>query len=158
MATKSTDFKSALGQLEDVLDTYLVDKAPFTLPSNVKETIVNFAPWISLVVLVLAIPGILLALGMGALVAPITGFMGPAYAISYSFGYTISMIILAVSVILEAIAIPGLFKREKKAWSLIYYAALINGISGIIGGNLIGGLLGALIGLYFLFQIKSYYK
>ncbi len=150
--------KSALGKLEDMLDLYLVEKAPFSLPSNVKEIIVSFAPWITLIGLIIAIPGILLAFGLGAIVAPITGFMGPAYAAQYSMMYLVSMVVLAITVVMEALAVPGLFKRSAKGWRLIYYAALLGAISSIVGGNLIGGIIGAVIGLYFVFQVKSYYK
>ena len=38
------------------LDEYLVKKAPFALPDGVKEFIVRFGPWISLVLLVLSLP------------------------------------------------------------------------------------------------------
>ena len=51
---KNTDLKSVFGQLEGTLETYLVDKAPYTLPDNVKEITVSFAPWISIIVLLLA--------------------------------------------------------------------------------------------------------
>ena len=44
VSTKNTDLKGALGQLEKFLEEYLVKKAPFTLPTNIKEIIVNFAP------------------------------------------------------------------------------------------------------------------
>lgn len=155
---KNTDVKAGLGQLEDTLETYLVDKAPFTLPDNVKEIVVSFAPWISIIVLLLAIPGILLVLGAGAIVAPFTVFLGPRYAMNYGMTYIVSMVVLAVSVVLEALAVPGLFKRSLGAWRLLYYASLVNLVSGILGGNFLSAIVGSLIGLYFLFQVKSYYK
>ena len=52
---KSKDFKSYLKQLEDLLSEYLVKKAP-ALPANIREAIVNFAPWVTLVVLILTLP------------------------------------------------------------------------------------------------------
>lgn len=155
---KNTDIKSVLGQLEDTLDLYLVKKAPFSLPDNVKEIIVSLAPWVAIIVMIVAIPGVLFVLGLGAIVAPFTAFLGPGYAITYGLNYTIAMLVTAVSIVLELLAIPGLFKRSRKAWNLIFYATLISAISGIISGGLIGTLIGALIGLYFLFQIREYYK
>lgn len=158
MATKNTDFKSALGQLEDTLELYLVQKAPFSLPGNIKELIVKVAPWLTLIFLILSIPAILLAFGLGALIAPFTVFLGPGYAVSYGISYLVSMAALAVSVVLEALAVPGLFRRAKKAWTLLFYASLVGIVSSVIGGNVIGGVVGGLISLYFLFQIKEYYK
>lgn len=55
MATQGKDFKSYMNQLEDLLTEYLVKKAP-ALPANVKEVIVNFAPWITLILVILALP------------------------------------------------------------------------------------------------------
>lgn len=155
---KNTDVKSALGQLEGTLETYLVDKAPYTLPDNVKDIIVSFAPWASILLLLLAIPGILLVLGAGALVSPFAMFLGPRYAMSYGMTYLLSMGALAVSVVLEALAVPGLFKKSLGAWKLLYYAALVNLVSGVLGGSFVSAIVGSLIGLYFLFQVKSYYK
>ncbi|MDO8609713.1 MAG: hypothetical protein Q7R95_04140, partial [bacterium] len=158
MATKATDLKSALVQLEDTLELYLVKKAPFTLPDNVKEIIVKFAPYLSILMLVVAIPGILLALGLGSVVAPFTAMMGPQYAVSYGMGYVVSMAVLAVSVVLEAMAVPGLFSRSLKAWHLLFYASLISAVSSLLSGQIVSAIIGAVIGLYFLFQVKSYYK
>lgn len=155
---KNTDLKSALGQLEETLELYLVKKAPFTLPENIKELIVNLAPWLVIVGLILTIPGILMVFGLGALVAPFTPFFGPGYAVSYGINYLLSMATLAVVVVLEALAVPGLFKRSKKAWTLIFYSSLVAVVSGILGGNLIGAVVGGVISLYFVFQVRQYYK
>ncbi len=155
---KSTDLKSVLGQLEDTLDLYLVKKAPFTLPDNVKEIIVSLAPWVTLILMIVAVPSVLLVLGLGAVVAPFTAFLGPGPALSYGINYTIAMLVTAVSIVLELLAIPGLFKRSRKAWNLVFYASLISTVSGILSGGLIGALIGAVIGLYFLFQVRAYYK
>ncbi len=155
---KSTDFKSALGQLEDTLDLYLVKKAPVALPDNIKEIIVTLAPWIAIIMMVVAIPGVLFVLGLGAVIAPFTAFLGPGYAMTYGVNYTIAMLVTAVAIVLELLAIPGLFKRSRKAWNLVFYATLVSTVSGIISGGLIGTLVGTIIGLYFLFQVKEYYK
>ena len=46
------------------LDFYLVQKAPFQLPDNAKEWIVKYGPWIAIVLLILALPPLLFALGL----------------------------------------------------------------------------------------------
>ena len=154
MAKSTTDAKSALGQLEDTLEVYLVDKAPFQLPANIKELIVKFAPWISLIMLIITLPAILLAFGLGALVAPFA-FLGGVQA-GVSFG--VGMIFGLVMLVLEALAIPGLFGRKKSAWNLLFYASLLGAIQNVLSFNLGGLVIGTLISLYFLFQVKSYYK
>lgn len=154
MATKSADFKSALGQLESTLETYLVDKAPFAIPSEWKELIVKFAPWISVILMVVALPAILAVLGLGAAVMPF-GYLG---GMRFGFSYTVSFVFSIALIILEAMAIPGLFKRSEKGWKLVYYATLLGALQNLITFNLGGLVIGGLISLYVLFQVKSYYK
>lgn len=154
MAKTTKDLKSALGQLEETLEVYLVDKAPFQLPENIKELIVKFAPWISLILLVVTLPAILLAFGLGALVAPFAFLGGVQAGVSFGFG----MIFGAVVLVLEALAIPGLFKRKRSAWNLMFYAFLLGAVQNVLSFNLGGLVIGTLISLYFLFQVKDYYK
>lgn len=151
--TKGTDFKSSMSSLEETLEVYLVDKAP-KLPENIKEIIVKFAPWISLIVLVVTLPAILLAFGLGALVAPFA-FLGGLHA-GVSFG--VGMLFGAVILVLEALAIPGLFGRKRSAWNLLFYASILGAVQNLISFNLGGLIIGTLVSFYFLFQVNSYYK
>lgn len=151
MATN--DFQSYLSKLEDTLALYLVKKAP-VLPANIKEAIVKFAPWITLVVLILTLPLVLAVLGLGALVTPFA-FLG---GVTAGTNFILTLLFSGVSLVLEALAIPGLFKRSKKAWNLIFYAALLGGIQNVVTFNLGGLLIGTLLSLYLLFQVKEYYK
>jgi hypothetical protein len=148
--------KSVMATLEDTLDLYLVQKAP-ALPSNIKELIVQFAPWITLVLLIITLPVVLFALGLGALLAPLAILLAPATGVGFGFSYTLSMIVLAVSLALEAMSIPGLFKRSAQGWRYAYYSMLVSILSSLLSFSVISGLLFGVIGLYFLFQIKSYY-
>jgi hypothetical protein len=158
MAEKNTDFKKAVNQLEETLELYLVKKAPYTLPDNIKELIVSFAPYLTIIGVIFGVPAVLAVLGLGALVSPFTFLHGPAYAVSYGFNYVLSMMVFGAVLVLEALAVPGLFKRQKKAWQYLFYASLISLVSSLLGGNMIGGLVGAVIGWYFLFQVKEYYR
>jgi lysylphosphatidylglycerol synthetase-like protein (DUF2156 family) len=153
MATQNKDLKSSLNQLEVTLEEYFVKKAP-TIPENIKEIIVNFAPWITLVILIITLPAVLFVFGLGTLLAPFS-FLG---GIQAGFSYTLSMIVLAVSLVLEALAIPGLFKRSKGGWNLVFYASIINAVSNLISFNIVSLIVGTLISWYILFQVKSYYK
>jgi len=49
--------------LEDTLDLYFGQKAP-PMPANVKELLVRFAPWVTLVLLLITLPAVLIALGL----------------------------------------------------------------------------------------------
>src|SRR4030067_1612684 len=97
-------YKSYLKQLEDLLTEYLVKKAP-ALPANIREAIVNFAPWITLVILILTLPLVLAVFGLGAFLAPLS-FLG---GVTAGTNYILALLLSGVQLVLEALAIPGLF-------------------------------------------------
>lgn len=152
MAT-SGDYKSYLNQLETVLDEYLVKKAP-ALPVGVKDFIVTVMPYLTIIFLIMALPIILALIGISAFVMPFSLVAG----LGTGFSYIASIIVTVITVVLEVMALPGLFKKEKKSWTLLYYVALIGGVNSILSLNLWGLVIGTGISLYILFQIKSYYK
>src|SRR5688572_3390229 len=65
------------------LDFYLVKKAPFQIPDAGRELIVKFGPWITVVLLILLLPVLLFALGLGAFFIPFSGAAGVGYAGSF---------------------------------------------------------------------------
>ena len=150
----SGDLKSGLGRLESTLEVYFVDKAPFQLPAGAKEFIVKYGPWITLILLILTLPALLLAFGLGALVARFAFLGGLQAGVSYGVG----MIFSAVILVMEAFAIPGLLKRKLGGWRLMYWAALLGAVENLISFNLGGLIIGTLLSLYIIFQVKSYYK
>jgi hypothetical protein len=158
MAEKNLGLKQALRQLEETLKFYLVKKAPFSIPENWKEFIVKFAPYLTIFGIVLSVSEILAVLGIGALVSPFKAFLGARYALSYSFNYVLSMVALAVVVVLEAMAVPGLFKREVKAWRFLFYASFVEVVSRFLGGDWVVMIIGTLLFWYVLFQVKEYYR
>jgi hypothetical protein len=133
------------------LDFYLVKKAPFQLPENVKEWIVKWGPWITVVLLVLSLPPLLFVLGIGTVFIPFGG-------VGYATGFTVSVILLFVQVGLMIAALPGLFARKMGGWTLLFYAELVAIVGSVLSGAIVGGLLGGLIGLYILFQIRPLYR
>lgn len=145
---------SILQQLEDTLDLYLVKKAPFTLPPNVKEAIVKYGPWITLVLLLLSLPAILAIFSLGALLSPMTFLGGPKVGLNY----VLNLVIMVVTVVLELVAIPSLLKRLKRGWYLLYYAVLLSAVGDIVSYQIGSLIIGTLISLYILFQVRSYYK
>ena len=153
-AASPGDLKSGLGGLEKTLQVYFLDKAPFQLPDGVKEFIVKWGPWIILVLLIFSLPALLLAFGLGALVAPFAFLGGLGAGVSYGVG----MIFSAVVLVVEALALPGLFGRKMSGWRMMFYASLIGALGNLISFNLGGLVIGTILSLYVLFQIKSYYK
>ena len=145
-----TTTEQAPRDLVGFLDYYLVKKAPFQIPGEIKELLVKFGPWIALVLLVLSLPGLLLMLGFGTAVMPFGG-------VGYSTGFTYLTIALLLQLVLLVMALPGLFSRKKSAWTLIFYSQLVGIVFSLLSGSILGALIGGLIGLYILFQIRTLY-
>ena len=151
---EKTDFGGVLKNLEGTLEEYLVKKAPFQLPKNVKEIIVKFAPYLAILGVVMGIPGFLALLGAGTILAPL-GFVG---GIMTGQAFIINVLFFGVMLLLQGLAIPGLFSRSKKAWTFLYWSALVGIVQNIISFNVGGLIIGGLLSMYFLFQVKEYYK
>ena len=150
------DNQSAMTLIEQTLHEYMVAKAP-ALPENIKEILVKIAPWVTLVVLIVTLPLVLLALGLGALVAPFAFLAGPVAGLHYGAVYMVSMLVLGVTVVLQALSLPGLFKRSESGWRFAYYGVLVSVLYNLVSFNLVSAIIGGAIGFYFLFQVRSYY-
>jgi hypothetical protein len=155
--SKAPDYKASLEQLETMLGDFFGQKAP-AMPENFKETIVSFAPYLAIIGIVISLPAIFAILGIGAMMGPFSAFMGAGYMMSYGFTYYIGIIALIIGAVFELLAIPGLFKRAMSAWKFMFYASLISFVASILQGNLSSAIIGGLIGMYILFQVKALYK
>jgi len=154
MNTKTSgDWKKMLADFINTLDLYFGKKAP-TMPENIKELIVKYSPYLSIIMLVLTLPAILFAFGITGLIMPF------AYANSFrtGFSFSFSALISLVAMALEIAAIPGLFKRTKKSWEYLFYASLVGLLSSLLSLNLSSLIIGGVISFYILFQVRSYYK
>lgn len=150
--TEGTDFGGMLEKLEVILEEYLGKKAP-QLPKAWKEILVKFAPYLAIAGVVVGILGFLALLGLGAFLVP-SGAIG-AVVTGQPF---LNIVFLGAIVLLEGLAIPGLFSRSKKAWALLYWSVLVGAVQNIVSFNIGGLVIGTLLSLYFLFQVKEYYK
>lgn len=158
-AQKSAEPKSQLQGLEGFFDTYLREKAPFQLPYGAREWIVKYGPWISLVFLIIGalvlIPVLTIALGLTAVTLPYQAMAGTVGTTTLGWiGIVLSLAVL----VMEAIAIPALLKRKMSGWKMLYYAFLLSAVSQIISMSILGFILSLVIGMYILFQIRSFYK
>ncbi|CAN5239523.1 hypothetical protein BH09PAT2_BH09PAT2_01350 [soil metagenome] len=149
----SSTTKPPLAQLESTLEEYFLHKAPYQLSPNMKEAIVKFAPWIVIIMTVFSLPIV-----FGAL-AWMTSFSATAYGMGDRSMYMIiPTVVLIISVIMDLLALPGLFNRTMPGWKYSFYGQILSILSSILSGNIVGALVGAVLGFYILFQIKSYYK
>jgi hypothetical protein len=145
------DSTQAPKDLMGFLEFYLVQKAPFQIPDGGKEWIVKYGPWITVVLLILSLPLILIALGIGTVLVPFAG-------VGYATGFGYLAILTLVTVGLQVAALPGLFARKMSGWNLIFYSRIVSFIGSLLMGALISAILGALISLYILFQIRPLYR
>jgi hypothetical protein len=133
------------------LDFYLVKKAPFQIPDGGREWIVKFGPWITVVLLILTLPILLFALGLGTILIPFGG-------LGYATGFGVLTLVVALEIGLMIAALPGLFARKMSGWMLLFYSQLVSIVYSILMGAIVSGLLFGLISLYILFQVRPLYR
>ena len=129
------------------LDYYLVRKAPFQLPAALKEIIVRFGPWITVVLLILSLPVLFHFLGLSVAFVPI----GVAYSLLWSVAYCLHLVLMGL-------ALPGLFARKMSGWTLMFYAQLVSVVASLLLYQIVGALIFGLIAFYILFQVRSLYR
>lgn len=145
-------FLKMVSDWEEKLNVYFGQKAP-KLPQSVIDFMVKVGPYLMIVSLVFTIPIILFAFGFGALISPLA-FLNIGYGVHFSLSTIFSVVIM----VLEIMAISGLFKRLKSAWNLMFYASLVQSLSYLLSFNLGSLIIGSAISWYFLFQIRKEYK
>jgi hypothetical protein len=160
--------------LEVKLDEWLVKKAPFQMPENARKGLVTALPWLTL------IGGVLMlwaAWGLYQLLTYVSPFVGLANELNAAYGVAVapsvvnygpvvwlSLALLAVEAVMFFIAFPALQAHKKSGWNLLFWVSLINIVEVVLQmigytnfGSLVLALLGSLVGLYLLFQVRSYY-
>lgn len=142
--TNKTTTKNDLGQLfvklETFLDLYLGKKAP-SIPDKYKEMVVKFGPYILLLPILFEIQFVL---------AFISGLFFVGSRLGYGFPiFSFFNLLILVMTVLQIVSFFWLIRRQKRGWTLIYYVSLI---------SLLSSPISAVVSLYLLFQIKSYYK
>jgi hypothetical protein len=147
----TTSTTEAPKDLIGFLDFYLVKKAPFQIPDGGREWIVKFGPWITVVLLILTLPILLFALGIGTILIPFAG-------LGYATGFGFLTLVILVEIGLMVAALPGLFARKMSGWRLLFYSQLVSIVYSILSGSIVGGLLMGLISLYILFQVGLLYR
>lgn len=164
----------SLKSLETKLDDVFVKNAP-ALPDGGKKALVQYLPWINLVLGLLSLLAVYnlwhwahLANKLVDYANSLSAIYGGPAVVTHRLTFTVwlSIIVLAVQAVLYIAAFTGLRDKKKSGWNLIFYALLVNAAYGVVVlftdyggvGNLIGSLIGTAIGLYFLFQIRASYK
>lgn len=165
---------SALKSLEKSLDDLFVKKAP-ALPTGGKKFLVEYLPWINLILGVIALYTAWVLWHWAHFANSLINYAntwsaaygGPVVSANrMTIGIWLGIAVLAVEGLLYIAAFPGTRDRKKSGWNLLLYALLLNIVYGVVVlftdygsvGNLIGTVIGSAIGLYFLFQIRGSYS
>lgn len=151
--TTKTDLGQVMAQLDALLNTYLVKKAP-AIPENIKEVFVKYGPYVSLVLIVLSLPAIIALLGLTTILMP-ASYLG---GVNQGLHFTLTGVGSVISLVLSALALPGLFKRKISGWNFVFYSTLVSAVVAILSFNIGSLIIGTGLALYVLYQIKSYYK
>jgi len=166
----SARLSGPLAPVEKSLDELLSKKAPVQIPVKGREAIVKYSPWIGLI---LGVLGLFAALGIwnvahrtNQLIDSLAIYGVHPYAHHLGLSFWLSFVLLVLTSLVSIIAFPALKARKKTGWNLLFYSSLLSAVYGIASvfydrggvGSLVSSLIGSLIGLYILFQIRSYYK
>lgn len=159
--------------LESKLDELLVKKAPYQLPENFKKGLVKALPYLALIGAILMVLG---AWGIYQILTWTGSWMGAAgdmgviygpystYTTSYAPMLWVSLLLIVAEAVLLFMAFSPLKTHLKRGWDLLFWVSLINAAYSIVyviaTPNLmqfVMSLLGSVVGLYLLFQIRSHY-
>ncbi len=124
------------------------------LPKSWTDVIVKITPWIALVFGALGVLGSIAAFGVLTVLAPFVAIGG---GIGTAANGVIGSLLALVSSGLLLAAFPGTRARKMSGWRFLFWSEVVSLISAVIYFS-VGGVTGALIGFYILFQIKSHYK
>lgn len=120
------------------------------LSSRAREILVQIAPWFALVFGILGVVGTLSAFGLFTFLTPVVRpDLSGVLLISTALGFIGSVLLLA--------AYSGLRKRNAQGWRLLFWSEAVSLISSVIAFSLFSVLF-SLVGLYLVFQIRSYFK
>lgn len=160
--------------LETKLNDVFVKDAPFQLPAKAKEWIVQYLPYINLV---LGVVSLWAAYGLYRWATVADKFIDYTNSLSRAVGVPVEtverltvgvwlgIIVLAIEGLLYVLAFAPTRDRKKSGWDLLFLALLVNVVYGVVmvftdyGGvtALLSTLLSTIVGLYFLFQIRPAY-
>lgn len=138
---------------QDMLEEWF-NKLP-SLPKGGQKVLVQIAPWISLI---FGILGVLVGLGGLGILSVLSPLMLLGSGVSNTTGSLVSVAISLVSSVLLLVAFPGLKAKKMQGWTMLFWSQVAAFVASLVMLSIVGGLVGAVIGFYLLYQIKSYYK
>ena len=141
------------------------------LPADVKKWIAQNVWWMAIVSVVFSVFGVISLIAVtffaSAVLVGFGGYAGAAVAAAGGFALLsvgVSIAFMIVELIVMGMAISPLHGMQKKGWTFIFIAALIQAASYVVSFlysfNLFGlvwNLLILAVGVYFLFEIRDHF-
>ena len=128
------------------------------LPKHILETLVTIVPWLALIGGVLGILSVFSAGVLTSLLFPFALLAGPKVGMLL----LIAVIVGLVASILDLLAYKPLLAKKKRGWTLLFYGAVLAILGGIlslaIGYGSMFGMVGNLVGLWLLFEVRAMYS
>ncbi len=150
----SWNSKNSAG-IMNALDNIFGDKGPLQLPKSAKDWVAEWVWLFALIGVIIRGFGLLTLLGLGAVFSGVAASTG-----TFSFFSTIGfgIVFLAAEGILLLISIPGLKHKKLLGWDFAFYAEVVAIVGNLLNLNVVGAAISAVIGFFFLFQIRSRFK
>ena len=145
----------------------LFKKAP-PLPESGRSALAKALPWLALiggVLTLIAVWNIYRLLSAVDSIYASFGYVGPA-VVGYGPVIWVGLAVLVVQAVLFLAAFPALRTGKKSGWNMLFWAALVSAVYGVLGaffdgyinvGQLVFSLLGSAIGLYLLFEVRGHF-
>jgi hypothetical protein len=153
-------------KLEDNIQEWL--KPIPHLPTEWRKWLSQNVWWITLVGVILSVFAVWGIYQASVYVNTYTSFLSAA-GITNTVGWTIPMMVsialFALTAVIMAMAVGPLKEMKAKGWDLLFLSTLVsiagsvfNYGSGSLVTSIIGAVIGAIISMYFLFEVRSYFK
>lgn len=137
-----------MNQLINTLNEYLGKKAP-QLPVAFKELLVKLAPYLCLL-------GILGSLSAFRYIGLVGAYGVGSVGVSWHYYSGVAWVGGVACIVLSCLALPGLFNPSARGWTMLFYGLVVRVVMSCLFFSG-GGLVGAAIVAYFLFQVRPYY-
>ncbi len=135
---------------------YFYYHAPFHLPKGLKDFLVKIFPYLAALGVIFSIRQLLYALGImqqPAVDEAVQRFYGLSFGLS-----PLERVQTIGSFILNAVALPGLFKMQRMGWVYVFYSFLFSLIMALLMVNIVAFIVGGVVGGYLVMQFREYYK
>lgn len=124
-----------------------------SLPVGIQKIIVEIVPWLAFIFGLIATAFAIISLGA----LPFPGHLAIFTGTTLTGGEVLQVILNLIASILLFSSFVGVQKKRVRGWKLLYSSEVVRIIINIIQTTIVGFIF-SLIALYFLYQIKKYYK